>query len=68
MKKKIIIDGFEMPESCEECTLKRTTTFGNEACIFHKQFVDNLFLVRHDLCPLREAKGVEDYGWNSDRN
>ena len=55
----IVIERFKMPESCDTCPLKRTTTFGNEACIFHKQFVDDLFLIRHDLCPLREVKGVE---------
>ena len=55
----VIIDGYEMPESCDECLLKAISTFGFEYCIFHKQYVDELFLTRHELCPLKEITEEE---------
>ena len=50
----VYIKGFEMPYSCEDCKLKKLNVFGMQCCIFHKQIVDDLDMIRHDMCPLVE--------------
>lgn len=59
----VVIEGFKMPESCADCPLRlhvASACFGTYACAFHKQWVDDLFLVRHDMCPLKEVKEKGD--------
>lgn len=59
----VVIEGLKMPKSCQDCPLRlhaAGAAFGTYACAFHKQWVDDLYRVRHDMCPLREVKEEGD--------
>lgn len=51
----ILIEDMKMPESCGECPFNFEDEFGREWCAVRPSMrVDDLFLIRHEDCPLRE--------------
>lgn len=53
MEREVKINNFTMPESCNDCQLKHEGKYsGHYICNLTRQFVDGLFLIRHDMCPL----------------
>lgn len=51
----MIIKGTSIPESCEDCQFMRDIGSGDKICgaVDRELIVTDLFLVRHDECPLK---------------
>lgn len=50
------IKDFEMPNGCDECKCKFINEKGEPCCIFTRLDVTDLFLLRHDMCPLEKGE------------
>ena len=53
----ILIEDMKMPESCDECPFNFEDEFGREwGAVRPSMRVDDLLLIRHEYCPLREIE------------
>lgn len=50
------IKNWDIPESCYDCPLNLVNQFGERKCWFTDCNVSDLFLIRHDECPMEESE------------